>query len=147
MVYWLRRAALGAMAVVIAIVATASIAAAQIAPNGDVSPDAPASAYLTVNNTLVLLLTGAVIPIVNGLLLRPDNPSWVKVLVASVVATVAHGLSQAVQADGTAVLTQEWLLGLVLTVASMIAAYLGIWKPAIDPNAKLPSLLPRLGAG
>jgi hypothetical protein len=115
---------------------------AQVAPDGDVSPDAPASAYLTVNNTLVLLLTGAVLPLVNGLLLRPDNPRWVKVLVAGMVAAFTHAVSQVVQADGTAVFTQEWVLGLVLTWAGMFGAYYGIWKPAVDPNAVLPTLQP-----
>jgi hypothetical protein len=142
---WLNRWLVFAAVAAVAFVAAASPVMAQIAPDGDVSPDAPSSAYLTVNNTLVLILTGAVIPIVNGLLLRPENPSWVKVLIASLVGTAVHAFSQVVQADGTAVLTQEWTLGLVITLGSMVATYLGVWKPAVDPNAKLPSLLPRFG--
>jgi hypothetical protein len=136
---WLRRAGLLVTLAFVALVATATPVLAQIAPNGDVSPDTPSSAYLTINNTLVLIITGAVLPVLNGFLLRPENPGWMKVLVASVVATAAHAFSQVIQQDGTAVLTQEWLLGLSLTIVAMIASYIGVWKPALNPNATLPT--------
>lgn len=140
MLRWLQRAALFIGVAVMALAVCAAPALAQIAPDGDVSPDTPAGSYLTINNTLVLILTGAVIPLLNGFFLRPENPGWVKVLVSSVFATIAHGFSQTIQDDGTAFLTQEWALGLALTIAAMIGTYIGIWKPTIDPNRTFPSV-------
>ena len=125
---WLLALAVLAVAVV-ALITLAAVAGAQEA--GDASPDAPASAVFTVNNTLVTLLLGAVAPLVTGLLLRPTNPEWVKVLAAGLVATVVTAVSQAVQADGSAILSQEWFLQLALTWAAQIGAYYGIWNPVL----------------
>lgn len=136
-----RLAALVAL-VFVGLVATAGPALAQVAPDGNVSPDAPAGSYLTVNNTLVLVLTGAVIPLVNGLLLRATNPAWVKGLVSSLFAVAVHDFSQMIQDDGTALLSQEWCLGLAITLISMTAAYLQVWKPLVNPNASLPTVVP-----
>ena len=132
---------IGAVALA-ALVASACPALAQVATDGDISPDAPVSAYLTLNNTIVLVLTGAVIPLVNGLLLRPSNPAWVKALVADVFAVVVHAFSQAIQADGTAFLSQEWFLGLAITIVAMAASYFQVWKPVVDPNERVPTALP-----
>lgn len=142
MIRYVRRLLALAAVAVLGVLWFAGPALAQVAPNGDVSPDAPVSAYLTVNNTLVLILTGALIPVVNGLLLRPTNPAWVKVLVSSAFATAVHAFSQAIQNDGTAVLTQEWFLGLAITIGTMVAAYLGVWKPVVNPNATEATVIP-----
>jgi TM2 domain-containing membrane protein YozV len=103
---------------------------------------APAAPFLTLNNTLVSLAVGIVLPLVNALLLRPSNPRWAKVLVASIVGAAATALSQAIQPDGTAILSKEWLLGLAITVGSMIVAYLGVWQPLANPNRNLPTVAP-----
>jgi hypothetical protein len=133
---------LAALAAFVAVLfVLASPALAQVAPDGNVSPDAPVSAYLTINNMLVLMATGTLVPIINGLLLRPSNPTIVKILVANLFATAVHALSQVIQADGTAVLSQEWLLGLGMTLLTMTAAYFGIWAP-LDINAKMPTPVP-----
>lgn len=136
-----RLLALAAVAIGFVIV-SAGPALAQVAPDGDVSPDAPASAYLTINNTLVLVITGSLIPVVNGLLLRPTNPAWAKVLVSSAFATAVHAFSQTIQDDGTAVLSQEWFLGLAITIGTMVATYLGVWKPVVNPNATEATVIP-----
>jgi hypothetical protein len=136
-----RLLALAAVAVGFILV-SAGPALAQVAPDGDVSPDTPVSAYLTLNNTVVLLLTGAVIPLINGLLLRPTNPAWVKALVADLFAVGVHAFSQEIQDDGTAFLSQEWFLGLGVTMVAMAAAYFQVWKPIVDPNRRLPTVLP-----
>lgn len=109
---------------------------------GTPGPDAPVSNFLTVNNTLVLIITGSLVPVVNGLLLRASNPAWVKVLVANLFATGVHAFSQAIQADGTAALSQAWLVGLAVTLVTMTATYLGVWKPVLDPNRTMPTVLP-----
>lgn len=127
---------------VFTLVAFAAPAAAQVAPDGNLSPDTPVSAYFTVNNTLVLLFVSTVVPLVNGLLLRPENPAVVKALVANLFAAVAHAVSQAIQEDGTALFSQEWLVGLVITLVTMAASYYGVWKPMVDPDRTLPTVLP-----
>lgn len=113
------------------LIAGATVAGAQVAPDGNASPDAPASAVFTVNNTLVTLILGALAPLLIGFLLKPTNPEWVKVLVGGLVATAVTAVSQAVQTDGTAALSQEWLLQLGLQWAAQIGAYYGIWNPVL----------------
>jgi hypothetical protein len=142
MIRYVRRPLALAAVAVLGVLWFAGPALAQVAPNGDVSPDAPVSAYLTVNNALVLVITGSLIPVVNGLLLRPTNPAWVKVLVSSAFATAVHAFSQTVQDDGTAILTQEWFLGLAITIGTMVATYLGVWKPVVNPNATEATVIP-----
>lgn len=128
----LARWALAAVAVgAVALVLLAAAAGAQVAPDGNASPDTPASAVFTVNNSLVTLLLGAVLPLVTGALLRPTNPEWIKVLVGGLVATLATAISQAVQADGSAAFSQEWFLQLALLWAAQIGAYYGIWNPVL----------------
>jgi hypothetical protein len=137
---WLLTAAI--VMILVGLVMSAGPAYAQVSPTGDVSPDAPVSAYLTINNFLVLLATGAVIPVLNGLVVRPENPEWVKALLANVWAVVVHAFMQAIQDDGTAVLSQEWFVGLALTVVGMVASYLNVWKPIANVNATTPTVVP-----
>jgi len=132
----------GACVALVAVVLFAAPALAQVAPDGDASPDAPVSAVFTVNNLLVVFLTGTLVPIVNGFLLRPSNSAVVKVLVANAFATAVHAFSQAIQEDGTAVLSQEWFVGLAMTLITMTAMYGGVWKPLLNPNETMPTLLP-----
>jgi hypothetical protein len=137
-----RLLALAAVAVGFLVVVLAGPAVAQVAPDGDVGPDSPVSAYLTVDNTLVLFATGALIPLINGLLLRETNPAWVKALVADVFAVIVHAFSMEIQDDGTAFLSQEWFVGLAITVVGMTAAYLKVWRPIVNVNRRLPTLVP-----
>ena len=103
----------------------------QVAEDGNASPDTPVGAVFTINNTLVTMLLGAVAPIVTGILLRPTNPKWVKVLVAGMVGTVITAISQSVQDDGTAALSQEWFLQLGLLLAMQFGTYFAIWNPVL----------------
>lgn len=119
-------AALAALAFLSMLALAASPAAAQ---TGDASPDAPVGTVFTINNSLVLLLTGLVVPLVNGLLNHPANPAWVKIGLAGALAAVGNAFLQAVQSDGTAVLSQEWLLQTVIIFATSIGTYLGVWDP------------------
>lgn len=111
-----------------------------VVQEGDSSPDSGIGLTLTVNNTLVTILVGTIIPLVNGLLVRPSNPAWVKTLLASLLAVAATAFSQAIQADGSAFLSQEWFLTLAVTWIAMIATYYGLWKPTLNPNEALPTL-------
>ena len=136
-----------ALVALAAIVLTADVALAQVAPDGNASPDTPASAVFTVNNTLVTVLLGMFAPIVTGILLRPTNPAWVKVLAAGAVGTAFTAISQAVQADGTAPLSQEWFLQLALQIATQVGTYYGVWNPLFASRGGLnaaagPGILP-----
>ena len=104
-------------------------ASAAVAQTGDASPDDPVGTVFTINNSLVLLLTGLVIPLVNGLLNHPANPAWVKIGLAGALAAVGNAFVQAIQDDGTAVLSQEWILQTVIVFATSIGTYLGVWDP------------------
>jgi len=103
----------------------------------DASPDTPIGDVLTVNNTWVTILLGVVAPLVTGVLLRPSNPAAVKVLVASLVGLVFHALAEVVQADGTAVLSQEWLVKLVLVLAAEFGTYAHVWNPVFASRGGL----------
>lgn len=110
----------------------ASPAGAQVAPDGDAHPDAPAGATLTLNNLTVQLLLGFGLPVVIAFLQRASNPGWVKVVVAGAVTALAVGISETVQADGSAILSVEFLVDYLITLATAIVAYIGIWNPVAE---------------
>jgi hypothetical protein len=116
------------------------IAAAETAE----APDTVGAAF-TVSSTLVTILLGIVAPIVTGVLVRPTNPSWVKVLVAGMVGTVLESIHQLVRDDGSVILSGEWALGVALILAAQFGSYFGVWKPVSggELNAKLgPGVIP-----
>lgn len=90
----------------------------------------------------VAIIIGLAIPLVNGLALRPTNPAWVKALVANGVAIVAHSLSNVIQADGSAFMSNAWWSELFITLVAMAAAYFQVWAPIVNPNRNLPTLVP-----
>lgn len=104
-------------------------AGAALAQTGDASPDAPVGAVFTVNNTLVTLVVGLIVPLVVGLLTNPGNPAWVKIGLAGAVSGALNLASQAIQADGTAVFSQEFLLQVAIVFATALGSYLGVWNP------------------
>jgi hypothetical protein len=118
----------GLIALVLLIMGAAA-AGAQVVPDGNASPDTPVSAVFTVNNTLVTLITGLVVPLVVALLARASNPAWVKIGLNAAVSAVATSFLSAVQDDGTAVLSQEWFVQAGVIFAASIMAYLGVWNP------------------
>jgi hypothetical protein len=84
---------------------------------------------LTVSATLVTIVLGIFAPLVTGLLVRATNPAWVKLLVAGLVGTVLSAFQQAVQADGSAVLSGPWLLQVALLLAAQFGTYFAVWQP------------------
>jgi hypothetical protein len=110
---------------------------------GDANPSSMPGEAFTVQSSLIALLIGTAVPLLNGFLLRPTNPTWVKTLVASLVVAGAHAVSQVVQnEDGTTTFSQEWFLGLAVTWVTMIATYYGLWKPVLNPDAAFPTPVP-----
>jgi len=98
-------------------------------------------ATLTVSATAVSLVLGFFLPIVNGFLIRTTMAAAVKVSLGIVVAGVAALLSNAIQADGSAVLSADMLVTFALVYGAQIAAYLGVWKP-VDINERTGPGLP-----
>lgn len=90
----------------------------------------------------VTLIVAVLVPVLNGLALRPSNPAWVKALVANAIGTIAYSITQAVADDGAAFLTEAWFHGLFAALVVMVASYFGVWKPVVDVNANLPTVLP-----
>ena len=136
-----RVAVVAAVLLAVGLALYGAAAGAQVAPDGNASPDAPVSAVFTVNNTLVTLLTGLVVPLVVGLVTREDNPAWVKLGLAVAVTGVANLFVQAVQDDGTAVLSQEWLVQAAIIFATAIGTYARVWRPlARDAGATVSSI-------
>ncbi len=124
--------AISAPLIGVALVIGGAVAAgAQVAPDGNASPDAPVSSVFTVNNTLVTLITGLLIPLVVGVLARPTNPAWVKLGLAVGVTGVANLFLQAVQSDGTAVLSQEFWVQAAILLATALGSYARIWQPLL----------------
>jgi hypothetical protein len=112
-------------------------------------PDAPAGAWFTINNTLVTILTGLIVPLAVGLLMRPENPPWVKATVAVAVSELGNLIQNAVQSDGVAVISQAHALQWAIVTATAIGTYLGIYNPHTARsgglNATLPSVAPPIG--
>lgn len=136
----LARAATALFLILSGVLLAAPAVGALGAQEGDASPDAPIGQVFTISNTLVVLLISGVLPLVIGFLLKPTNPPWVQGLVAMLATSTAHAISEAVQADGTAALSQEWFVKLAITFLGTIGAYYGAWKPVAgngDLNARL----------
>jgi len=131
---WLPAAAL----TLTALVAAAGPASAAVAAVGQETGTETVGSTLTVSATLVTIVLGIVAPLVTGAIVRPTNPTWVKILLAGVVGIVLNALQQAVRADGSAVLSGPWLLQLALLLAAEFGTYHQIWQPLAggDLNAR-----------
>lgn len=143
----LRRVAAVVLTVALTLLGAATVAGAQVVPDGNASPDTPVSAVFTVNNTLVSIVTGLVIPLVVGALTRPENPAWLKLGLAVGVTGVATLFLDAIQADGTAVLSQEWFVQAAVILATALGSYARVWRPlAADRGADVSNIIsPRFG--
>lgn len=90
---------------------------------------------LTISEVGVSVVTGMVLPVVYGFLVRPSNPPFVKVVGGIIVAASASLVLNAVQADGTAVVSWQQVVDVALVYVPQLAAYLGVWKP-LDVNER-----------
>ncbi len=99
------------------------------AVDGTTDPDAPVGAIITLDNTWVYLITALLLPFVIGLVTKDSMPGWVKVGLAGAIGTVATAFLELVQDDGSAIISQEFLLKAVVTVGSAMFAYGNVWKP------------------
>jgi hypothetical protein len=119
-----------------ALVLTSTPALAQ-----DVPPSAPFAGTFTLSQFGVTLILSFFAPLVLGLIVRPGNPEWVKVLLGALVAGIVTLVRNAIQDDGTAVLSWAMFTEFGVAWLAQVAAYLGVWKP-LDVNARVPTIIP-----
>ena len=100
----------------------------------DLDPSGPA--LFTLNEWVVSLLLATVIPLVLGVLYRDSAPNWVKVVFGLAVTTAVTLLKEAIQDDGSAVVSGETLLQFFMIYVPQIAMYYGVWRP-LDVNKAL----------
>lgn len=81
---------------------------------------------------VVVILTGAVLPLLTSFLMRPTMPEWVKVILGGLAALVATAVAENIQADGSALISYEFLLQAFGTWVVSVLAYLGAYKPATN---------------
>lgn len=79
---------------------------------------------------VVVILTGAVLPLLTSFLMRPTMPPWVKVILGGLAAIVATGVAENIQADGSAFLSYEFLIQAFGTWVVSVLTYIGAYKPA-----------------
>lgn len=120
-----------------ALLTLAGPAAAQVTPDDDV-----VAPVLVIGAPTVTLIVATLLPLLNGLALRTSNPTWVKALVANGIGIVAYSITQVVADDGSAFLTEAWFHGLVASLVVMAATYFGVWRPLVNPNARVPTIAP-----
>lgn len=128
-------------AIVLGLVATATPAFGQTVEDGEV----PVPDGVVISAHWVTLAVGLVLPLVTGLLLRPENPAWLKVGLAGAVTLVANLFVQAVLPDGTAVLSEAWFVQAVIMFGESMLSYLGLWNPLLarqgGVNAATPNVV------
>lgn len=99
----------------------------------------------TIDEVGVSIIVGLLLPLVLGVLVKPTNPPWVKVIGGIVVAAIAALVKENIQDDGTAIISWAMVIETALIYLPQIAAYLGIWKPLADGdlNGKMgPGVIP-----
>ena len=93
------------------------------------NPDGPVGNTLTLSAAAVNILLGAVLPFLVGVLVKPNNPQWVKVGLGLAAAAAAAVIANAVRDDGTAVLSWAMFLQFATVYLGQLGAYLGILAP------------------
>lgn len=97
---------------------------------------------------IVLLVTGVLIPLVTGLVTKWTLPSWIKGAMTVVLNAVAAGIAVAVTADGTAVVSNEWLLSTLYGCMVSLIAYAKLFLPAgLTSSSPAGKLAPNVGLG
>jgi len=84
----------------------------------------------TLFESMVVILTGVVLPFLASFVMRPTMPEWVKVLLGGLVAIVATLVAESIQTDGSAFVSWEFVLQAFGTWAVSVLTYIGAWKPA-----------------
>ena len=98
---------------------------------------------IVIDDTLVKIAVGLVLPALTGLATKWNASATVKQVVAIVLAAVSAVIIENTVEDGSAVLSSEVLLDAAILYGVQILSYLGIYKPH-EANARL---APSFGVG
>lgn len=121
--------AVGRLAAAVLVTFLALVAFAGMASATTLQETVPDTPGLTIPEVGVSILVGLFLPIVYGFLVRPSNPELVKVVGGVIIAASASLVVNAIQNDGTAVLSWQQVVDVALVYIPQIAGYLGVWKP------------------
>jgi hypothetical protein len=97
----------------------------------DLDPAAPA--LFSLNEMYVSFIVAVIIPVILGFVLNDNAPNWVKVVLGGAVTVAATLLKEAIQSDGSAVFSQEFVVQFFMIYIPQVALYYGFWKP-LDIN-------------
>jgi small basic protein len=110
-------------------------------------PGAEPSAYV-IAAPVTMFVISLLIPILTGLLTKYTLPSSVKAIMTIVLNAAAALVLTAMQADGTAVISNAALLTFIYGTTISVVSYLGLYKPvgltSSTPDGKL---APTVGVG
>jgi hypothetical protein len=98
---------------------------------------------VTISALIVTVLIGCVIPIVVGLITKLDASSKLKGAFLLVLNLVQGALIAGTTTTGDAVFTKDSLILFAVGVATSLATYYGVYKPADVPT----KLAPEFGIG
>ena len=94
-----------------------------------------------VSATVAMLITGAFIPLVLGLLTKFTVPTWVQGGANIILVAVAGLLTTNAASDGSVTLGWDTLWPWIVGVVASLAAYYQVWKPlgmhSADPSGKI----------
>lgn len=102
---------------------------------------------MKVDPYVVMVISGIVLPLVNGLVFRYSSNPKVLSLANAVLAFVANGIAYALAPDGAYLFDREWLSYLFTSFVSLViaqTAYLRIYVP-LKLTARPDGILPKGG--
>lgn len=103
---------------------------------------------LSVNAFTLSVIVGLIVPLVNGIALKPTVPSWVKGVVNLVLSYVGNVIALSMQEDGSAIFSREVIVTTAFAFAVALATYAGIFKPVgLTNNPANPTGRASLGTG
>ena len=97
---------------------------------------------ITLDPMTVQIIVSAVIPVFLGFIMKTSWPSKVKANIGIVAAAAITLITNAANETGVAFLSWEMLQVFVVGLAIQLATYNGFYRTTLDPNEKLPTLLP-----
>lgn len=96
---------------------------------------------------VILLISGAVIPLVTGLIVKASASGTVKSLTTVILTIISTALTWVIEHDGGFKLS-DFFVWFVMTFVAAIASYYGVWKPVGDPSgAPTMNATPNFGIG
>jgi hypothetical protein len=119
----------GAVIAILGLFALPYLAAAASDQPPPTGIDAGADALFELDATVVAILLGTVIPILNGLVTKLTTSSAVKAVITLVLSALAGLLTTATTEGGDSVFSEALVLNSALSFLFAIATYAGVWKP------------------